>query len=63
MSFQDLGKTSVAQLRETLGLPSTDGVRPSGKSQPDLLNFQLRLRHSGRQIEFPVDDSCREAAL
>ena len=27
------------------------------------LNFQLRLRHSGRQIAFPVDDSCREAAL
>jgi DNA-directed RNA polymerase alpha subunit len=31
LSFQDLGKTSVAQLRETLGLPSTDGVRPPGK--------------------------------
>jgi len=27
------------------------------------LNFQLRLRHSGRQIAFPVDDSCREAEL
>jgi hypothetical protein len=27
-----------------------------------LLNFQLRLRHSRRQIAFPVDDSCREAA-
>ena len=27
----DFGKTSVAQLRETLGLPSCDGVRPSGK--------------------------------
>jgi DNA-directed RNA polymerase alpha subunit len=31
LSLQDLGKTSVADLRETLGLPSTDGVRPSGK--------------------------------
>ena len=28
LSFQDLGKSSVAHLRETLGLPSTDGVRP-----------------------------------
>ena len=28
LSLQDLGKGSVAQLRETLGLPSTDGVRP-----------------------------------
>ena len=31
MSFQDLGKASVAHLRETLGLPSTDGVRPLSK--------------------------------
>jgi DNA-directed RNA polymerase alpha subunit len=30
LSFQDCGKGSVAQLRETLGLPSTDGVRPVG---------------------------------
>ena len=30
LSLQDLGKGSVAQLRETLGLPSTDGVRPVG---------------------------------
>ena len=28
LSFQDLGKGSVAHLRETLGLPSCDGVRP-----------------------------------
>jgi hypothetical protein len=34
LSFQDLGKASVAHLRETLGLPSTDGVRPSGKKTP-----------------------------
>ena len=27
LSFQDFGKGSVAHLRETLGLPSTDGVR------------------------------------
>ena len=31
LSLQDLGKGSVAHLRETLGLPSTDGVRPKGK--------------------------------
>src|SRR5258708_34359888 len=31
LSFQDIGKTSVAHLRETLGLPSTDGVRSLGK--------------------------------
>src|SRR5712671_5999923 len=30
LSLQDLGKGSVAPLRETLGLPSTDGVRPVG---------------------------------
>jgi len=30
LSLQDLGKGSVAHLRETLGLPSTEGVRPSG---------------------------------
>jgi len=27
LSFQDLGKASVADLRETLGLPWCDGVR------------------------------------
>ena len=31
LNLQDLGKGSVAHLRETLGLPSTDGVRPLGK--------------------------------
>jgi DNA-directed RNA polymerase alpha subunit len=31
LSFQDLGKGSLAHLRETLGLPSTDGVRPLTK--------------------------------
>jgi DNA-directed RNA polymerase alpha subunit len=31
LSFQDLGKVSVTHLRETLGLPSTDGVRPTDK--------------------------------
>jgi DNA-directed RNA polymerase alpha subunit len=36
LSFQDLGKTSIAHLRETLGLPSTDGVRPPRKKAPDL---------------------------
>jgi DNA-directed RNA polymerase alpha subunit len=34
LSFQDLGKNSVAHLREILGLPSTDGVRPLNKSRP-----------------------------
>ena len=28
LSLPDLGQASVAHLRETLGLPSTDGVRP-----------------------------------
>jgi DNA-directed RNA polymerase alpha subunit len=28
LSFQDLGKGSLAYLRQTLGLPSSDGVRP-----------------------------------
>ena len=31
LSLQDLGKGSVAHLRETLGLSSTVGVRPFGK--------------------------------
>jgi DNA-directed RNA polymerase alpha subunit len=31
LSFQDLGKGSLVLLRETLGLPSTDGVRPLSK--------------------------------
>jgi DNA-directed RNA polymerase alpha subunit len=28
LALPNFGKTSVAQLRDTLGLPSTDGVRP-----------------------------------
>ncbi len=32
LNSQDLGRAAVARLRETLGLPSTDGVRPSGKN-------------------------------
>ena len=31
LRLPDFGKASVAHLRETLGLPSTDGVRPLGK--------------------------------
>jgi DNA-directed RNA polymerase alpha subunit len=31
LSFNDFGKGSVAHLREPLGLPSTDGVRPPSK--------------------------------
>ena len=34
LSLQDLGPGSVAHLRETLGLPSSDGVRPLGKKPP-----------------------------
>jgi DNA-directed RNA polymerase alpha subunit len=34
LSFQDLGPGSIIHLRETLGLPSCDGVRPSGKKPP-----------------------------
>jgi DNA-directed RNA polymerase alpha subunit len=30
LSLQDLGQVSVDHLRETLALPSTDGVRPLG---------------------------------
>jgi hypothetical protein len=31
LSLPDFGGASVAHLRETLGLPSTDGVRPASK--------------------------------
>jgi DNA-directed RNA polymerase alpha subunit len=31
LSFQDLGTGSIKHLRETLGLPSCDRVRPLGK--------------------------------
>jgi hypothetical protein len=31
LSLLDLGNCSIAYLRETLGRPSTDGVRPLGK--------------------------------
>ena len=31
LSLQDLGPSSISYLRESLGLPSTDGVRPLGK--------------------------------
>jgi hypothetical protein len=31
LSSRDIGRAAVARLRETLGLPSTDGVRPLGK--------------------------------
>jgi DNA-directed RNA polymerase alpha subunit len=33
LSLPDLGPSSVAHLRETLGLPSTDGVRPGLKAK------------------------------
>jgi DNA-directed RNA polymerase alpha subunit len=31
ISLPDFGKGSLSELREKLGLPSTDGVRPVGK--------------------------------
>jgi DNA-directed RNA polymerase alpha subunit len=31
LALPDFGKASVTHLRETLGLPSADGVRPLGK--------------------------------
>jgi DNA-directed RNA polymerase alpha subunit len=34
LALPNFGRASVAQLRETLGLPSCDGVRSSGKSRP-----------------------------
>jgi DNA-directed RNA polymerase alpha subunit len=34
LRLPDLGKGSVAHLRETLGLPSTDGVRPMAQKEP-----------------------------
>ena len=37
LGLQDLGRGSVAHLRETLGLPSTEGSGPWAKSPPDLL--------------------------
>ena len=30
LTFPDFGKASISHLRETLGLPSADGVRPLG---------------------------------
>jgi hypothetical protein len=32
LSLPDVGPGSISYLRETLGLASTDGVRPSGKA-------------------------------
>jgi hypothetical protein len=34
LALTDFAKSSVAQLRDTLGLPSCDGVTPSGKRSP-----------------------------
>lgn len=36
LGLPNIGKGSVSHLRETLGLPSSDGVRPKDKSPPDL---------------------------
>jgi DNA-directed RNA polymerase alpha subunit len=35
LALPDFGKASIAHLRETLGLPSTDGVRHLGKKRPN----------------------------
>ena len=35
LGLPDLGPGSVTSLRETLGLPLSDGVDPSAKSRPD----------------------------
>ena len=37
LGLPDLGPGSVTSLRETLGLPSCDGVRPLGKKPASLL--------------------------
>jgi hypothetical protein len=69
-----LGRSSLRRLNRARRLkrafsPAQVGLSSLSPSQdvslqgpPDLLNFQLRLRHSRRQIAFPIDDSCREAA-
>ena len=35
LSLPDLGRGSVSYLRDTVGLPSRDGVRPTGKKLPE----------------------------
>ena len=35
LSLPDFGSSSLSYLREALGLPSTDGVRPKSKSPPE----------------------------
>jgi DNA-directed RNA polymerase alpha subunit len=42
LSFQDWGKGSVAHLRETLGLPSIDGVRTIGLEGEELRVAKLK---------------------
>ena len=39
LSLPDFGKSSIAHLRQTLGLPSTDGVRPMGKKHEQAPGF------------------------
>jgi hypothetical protein len=51
ISFQDLGKASVTHLRETLGLRSTDGVRPSGKKSACLPQSGKRASEKTVQIQ------------
>ena len=48
LSFQDLGMASVARIRETLGLPSCDGVRPLDKNP--CVYRKLKSDHSGDEV-------------
>jgi hypothetical protein len=55
VGLPDLGKASVAHLRETLGLPSTAGVRPAKEildcPRADPLGPALLLcKHAGTEV-------------
>jgi DNA-directed RNA polymerase alpha subunit len=45
LSLPDLGKASVDHLRETLGLPSSAGVRPPSKKTPRTALAAARSAH------------------
>ena len=47
LSFQDLGKASIAYLRESLGLPSTDEARALGKKPARFTDLTIPLARSG----------------
>jgi hypothetical protein len=57
LSFQDFGKGSVALLRDTLGLPSCDGVRPDrrwGRSGNDSNAKSTSARRRSKTFGFPL---------